>query len=260
MSTGRRRALILGLIVAVASTARAADESAVVVRATRLLEEIASGPESGIPVGELREAAGILIVPHIVEMRLGMGRKKGHGVFLSRDERGDWGNPQPFEISGHSLGADVGRDVTDVVVIYRTRKAAREFGERRLTLSLGLEASGTLRGRRPFRRRPSPADNKDILIYARHHGVILGASFSGERRWGATSATAEAKSAGGPKASETAPAARWVDSPESARLKAILAAITARPAAAAARAGVRDTSVRPAGGSAGAGDAVAPAR
>ena len=139
-----RRGLILALLLTVASSARAADEAAVVKEAAGLLEQIASDPESGIPAQSLREACGILIMPHIVETRLGMGRKRGHGIFLSRDEHGEWNHTEPVEISGVSVGAEAGREVTDMVMIYRTRKAAEKYGETSGSLALGLEASWAL--------------------------------------------------------------------------------------------------------------------
>ena len=62
-----RLCLNLALALAIAPTARAGDETSAVVEATKLLKEIASKPDSGIPVRYLREAKGILIVPHMAE-------------------------------------------------------------------------------------------------------------------------------------------------------------------------------------------------
>ncbi len=115
---------------------KAADEADVIVTATKLLEEISSDPECGIPAGSLREAQGILIVPHIVENQLGVGRMKGHGVFLSRNEKGEWGDPEMIEVSRLSVGAKAGRKVSDLVEIYRNPKAAKA-AEDRQTISFG---------------------------------------------------------------------------------------------------------------------------
>lgn len=263
MSSERLGWSILALVLAAASSARATDEVVVVERAARLLEEVSSGPGSGIPPGQLREAVGILILPHIVETRLGMGRRKGHGVFLSRDEKGEWGDPEPFELSGHSMGAEFGRDVTDMVVIYRTRKAAEEFGKPRLTLSLGFDASGVRKHDDRFHRR-SGSFGKDTLVYARRRGLLVGVLVSGERQWGPSLAPSdrEAVRPGDRKApggtdrdrvavAATAPlarAGRGSRIPEAARLRSVVMAITARPAAPVARAGTKDEEVSPASG------------
>lgn len=263
MSTARL-GWILALTLAVASSTRAADETAVIERATRLLEEISSNPDSGIPAGNLQDAAGIIIVPHMVETRLGLGRKKGHGVFLARGENGEWGRPEPVEISGHSAGAVAGREVTDMIIIYSTRKAAERYGEAYWKLTLGLKVLNPLR--REHRFHPSfDSVGSDAIPFVRHRGLILGAAFTGEHRWGPSFAPADVKpspTTGRKPAEEKQAAARDAtaapaprpeagragDSPETARLKEVLAAMTARPAAPNVAAKTKDAKVSPASG------------
>ena len=62
-----RLGLVLCLILVTGWSSRAADDKAVMDRATKLLEEISSDPKSGIPPQFLREARGIMIWPHLVE-------------------------------------------------------------------------------------------------------------------------------------------------------------------------------------------------
>ena len=52
------------------------------MRATRLLEEISSNPDSGIPMEFLRDAKGILVMPGVVETQVGVGGMRGRGVFV----------------------------------------------------------------------------------------------------------------------------------------------------------------------------------
>ena len=103
--------LVFALLLTGAQCVRAEDEPSIVKQAARLLEQIASDPESGIPAKCLREASGILIMPHVVDKRLGLGRKRGQGIFLSRNAHGEWGEPQPVAVSGISAGAELGREV-----------------------------------------------------------------------------------------------------------------------------------------------------
>ena len=104
MDTKRCLGCVLALLPAVTQSLDGANEFAIVKEAACLLEQIATDPESGMPVQSLREAAGILIIPHIVDTRLGMGRKRGHSVFLSQDDHGEWGHPEPRKrLTGHSV-------------------------------------------------------------------------------------------------------------------------------------------------------------
>jgi lipid-binding SYLF domain-containing protein len=265
MNIKQSRGFILALLLTVASSARAADEAAVVKEAASLLEEISSNPESGIPSQHLREAIGIVIIPRIVETRLGIGRKRGHGVFLARDEHGEWGHPEPVEISGLSVGAQAGRAVRDMVMIYRTREAADRYGVTALSMALTFQVSGSLK--RKDRLYPpwlETDSSKDLLVYTRYRGFLVGAGIRGERRWGPsfapvdlkTAPTTDSKVAEGkaevrvtPDAAAPEARAKHVgDSPEVTRLKTVLTAMTRLPPAQVAATGKKDVSVSPAGG------------
>ncbi len=264
MSTLQRRGLIVVLILTVASSAHAADDTAVVKQAARLLEEISSNPESGIPKQHLREASGIMIIPHIVETELGVGRKRGHGIFLSRDENGEWVHPEPVEVSGVSLGAQAGRKVTDMVIIYSTREEAARYGKNRVSLALTVGAYAGLRSNNRF-RGPwfDSKSNKDILVYVRHRGLVVGARLSNERRWGPSFSPADPTTApeAGPKVAEAkvkarvnldasaseARGRRMSESPDMARLRAVLTEMT-KPAPVRVAQGTKDVKVNPASG------------
>jgi lipid-binding SYLF domain-containing protein len=266
MDTRRCRGLVLALLLTMASSARAADEAGVVKEAAALLEQIASDPDSGIPTPNLREASGILIMPHVVETQFGMGRKRGYGIFLSRDEHGEWGHPEPFEISGLSVGARAGRKVTDIVVIYPNRKAAEEYGETSIVLTLARRISGSLRRKNRFYPTFSEQTlaNRHVIVFVRHRGLLAGTAFTAERSWGPSFAPPDRKTgaAAEPEVAEgkaPATAARHAsnphsnsrlvsDSPDTVHLKRLLTELSNRPPAQVAATGRKDVTVRPAGG------------
>ncbi len=284
------RVLFVGLAGVSMSTtmtsARASDDDLAVWRAARLLEEISSDPKPGIPQDELRQAVGILIIPRIVELRVGLGRKSGHGILLTRDEKGEWGHPEPVDVSGLSVGAEAGHQVTDLVVLFQTRKAIEEYGKNpnRLTIYMGAGLAG--HGRR-FHHHAS-TDGKDYRVYGRRHGFDVGAGVSAETKRSpafraepepeskpaATTAStaangAKATAAAPPVTATTKPAERQLDpraarhtradearirrlaaAPSMPRLKATLTALTTPPAQAQVPAtGTKDAAVRPAAGS-----------
>ena len=206
-----------------------------------------------------------MIMPGLVETQLGVGRKKGHGVFLSRNEKGEWGNPEPFEISGVSVGAVAGRYVTDRVLIYRTQKAADKHGVSSLSLGLSMQASGSLKHKNKLSGpEPDSKTKRDILTYERHRGILVGAAISGEHKWSRSPAPVALKTPpttdrnvadGKDKVKVTldasateAKAKQSGDSPEVARLKTVLTAMTTHPPARIAETGTKDLNVSPASG------------
>jgi lipid-binding SYLF domain-containing protein len=262
MITERRWGFALVMTFLIGSSTQAADDAAVIEKATRLLEEISSTPESGIPPQFLREAKGIAIVPHIVETQLGVGRKRGHGVYLARNEKGEWGNPELIEISGLSAGAEAGREVTDMVMIYRTQKAADRHAEQ--SVALGASAGFHRSMHHPHKFHgpgPDSQSKKDVFTYTRRQGILIGARIIGEHKWGTstslegpkTVATVDPKTTdAGAKATRTEesdPKPRpGRDTPEAARLKRVLTALTTAPAAELAEKGTKDPKVAPANG------------
>ncbi len=230
------------LILAISSSVHAADETAVVARATQLLEQISSDPDAGIPPSVLQEAQGIAILPHIVENHIGLGRKKGRGVFLTRDAQGAWGNPQPVVIKGLSAGAEAGRMVWDIVLIYRTEAAVRDRIKEPNNLSLSAYASVSICRDDRFDdvvRDPK----KETLTLIRKRGVVIGAGFAGEVKHFRVKDRVELKTT--PNAGQipatssknvsveaaelpasTSRTEIAVDSPEALRLRTMLAALT----------------------------------
>lgn len=170
----------MAMAISTPTTARASDDEMAVWRSARLLEEISSDPKPGIPQDELRQAVGILILPRIVDVRVGLGRKSGHGILLTRDEKGEWGHPEPVDVAGLSVGAEAAHHVTDLVVLFQTRKAIEEYGKNPGRLMIYMAAGLAGHGRR-FRHYSSK-DGKDYRVYGRYHGFDVGTGISAETK------------------------------------------------------------------------------
>jgi lipid-binding SYLF domain-containing protein len=253
---------VIALLLTGAQYVRAEDEPSIVKEAARLLEQIASDPESGIPAECLREASGILIMPHVVDKRFGLGRKRGQGIFLSRNEDSEWGEPQPVAVSGVSVGAEMGREVGDRVIIFRTRKAAEKYSGTNRTLSFTIGVYGSIRRKTRFLGPPANSD-EEVLVYERFRGLRVGAAIGGERRFGPSIAAsdrktkrpaepevAEAKAqptmAHNPSSSPSS-ASPVIDSPDTVQLKRLLKALTVRAPAPVVSTTAKDVKVKPAG-------------
>jgi lipid-binding SYLF domain-containing protein len=133
---------------------------------------------SGLPQKMLADAQGIAIVPNMVRGAFVVGVQRGRGVLLVRGSDGAWQAPRMIEITGGSLGYQVGVQSTDLILIFRTPQSVANV--MRGTLKVGVDASAAAG---PVGRQASAATDlplqTEILSYSRARGAFVGASIDG---------------------------------------------------------------------------------
>lgn len=145
--------------------------------AGRVLHEIMSAPDNGIPEEVLEHAKCIAVVPHMLKGGFVFGAENGRGVATCRTAHG-WSAPAFFAITGGSWGLQIGVEGIDLVMIIQNDR-----GMRRLLSSkfeLGADASAAAG---PVGRHAS-ADtdwkmNEEILTYSRARGAFAGLTLDG---------------------------------------------------------------------------------
>lgn len=106
---------------------------------------------------------------------------------------GTWSNPDLVTVTGGSVGAEVGRMVTDMVKIYRTRKGAGDAPDHGLVIGIGAGFAFYLTRPREFNGPdPESKTTTDVVTYERKRGMHLGAAILGEVRAHRASSIAEA--------------------------------------------------------------------
>src|SRR5262245_17682575 len=90
-----------------------------VIGAANVLKESVAMP-SGLPQKMLADAQGIAIVPNMVRGAFVVGVQRGRGVLVVRNSDGAWQPPRIIEISGGSLGYQVGVQSSDLILVFRT--------------------------------------------------------------------------------------------------------------------------------------------
>lgn len=170
---------ILSLTVASAAWAESSREATVdrLDHAGRVLHEIMSAPDSGIPEEVLEHAKCVAVVPHLLKGGFVFGAENGRGVATCRTSTG-WSAPAFFAITGGSWGLQIGVEGVDLVLIIQNDR-----GMRRLIGSgfeLGADASAAAG---PVGRHAS-ADtnwklNTEILTYSRAKGAFAGLTLNG---------------------------------------------------------------------------------
>lgn len=172
-------ALALGASRASAGLRSVAREALIVEKATAALIEITEPSRRGLPLGLLRQAQGLVIVPDLIKAGFVVAGQAGRGVLVARDEAGAWTNPVFLGVAGGSLGALIGAEATDLVLVFRTRRSVDDF-LRHNKVKLGADAEAAAG---PVSAQVGAATDlkmrAEILSYSRSRGLFAGVSVEG---------------------------------------------------------------------------------
>ena len=110
-------------------SADATAQQQIVDKAQLTLEAFASDGQLKDAFKQLsKEARGLFIIPQFMRGAFIFGGAGGSGVLIARDERtGKWGDPVFYNIGSASFGAQIGADVSEMVLVVRTKKGLEEF-------------------------------------------------------------------------------------------------------------------------------------
>ncbi len=129
-----------------------------------------------IPQNVMDKAACVLIYPGVKKVGVGLGVSYGRGVLVCRGGAkmtGPWGAPAMYSLDTGSLGAQLGSNSTDYVLLVMTERGADKVLSGKLKLGADAQAVAG----------PSGANasgfndpNVDILSYSQSKGLFAGAS------------------------------------------------------------------------------------
>lgn len=157
--------------------ADAAAQQQIVDKAQLTLEAFASDGQLKDSFKQLsKEARALFIVPQFMRGAFVFGGAGGSGVLIARDEKtGKWGDPVFYNIGSASFGLQIGADVSEMVLIVRTRKGLEEFftNDFKLGANAGMATGPVGAG------MAAQGIAADILSYARKKGVFAGMALDG---------------------------------------------------------------------------------
>ena len=153
-------------------------ETVIVDDSRDVLNEIMAIPASGIPASLLANAQGIVIIPDLVKGGFVVGVRHGRGIVMVRDERGFWRPPSFVTLTGGSVGWQIGLQVTDIVLVFKTRSSVQ--GLLRGKFTLGADAAAAAG---PVGREAAAATDAQLLAeiftWSRSRGLFAGVSLDG---------------------------------------------------------------------------------
>lgn len=157
----------------------ASDEIERIQKSIGVLRELTATPDDAIPQYLLERAEAIVVIPSLVRGGFVVGAKHGKGVISVRDRAGNsWSAPAFMNMTGGSIGWQIGAESVDLVLLVMNRKGVDELLQDRFTLGGNLSVSAG-----PVGRSASAATNaqvsSEILAYSRSKGLFAGAMLEG---------------------------------------------------------------------------------
>lgn len=155
------------------------DEIKRIKDAASVLDEIMAAPDKSIPNNVLEKAVGVAVFPSLIKGGLGLGGQRGHGVLSVRDKKsGGWSNPAFLTVTGGSVGAQIGVQAIDLVLVINDQRGLEQLVKNQF--KVGADA-GVAAG--PVGRDASASTDiqmrAKILSYSRARGLFAGVTING---------------------------------------------------------------------------------
>jgi len=147
-------------------------------KAAKTLNEITAAPDKGIP-GEVFEGAKcVAVVPNLTKAGFIVGGQHGSGVATCRLANGGWSAPAFFEMTGGSLGAQIGVESVDMVMMIMNEDGMRQLLNAKFQIGANASASAGPVGRHASAGTDWKLDSQ-ILTYSRSKGLFAGIDLGG---------------------------------------------------------------------------------
>jgi lipid-binding SYLF domain-containing protein len=176
--TNLKRVLLLsaGLFIGVSAYSQDKEQQKIEA-ATTVLSDFSKMKES-IPSELLAVTEGIIIVPKLINAGLVVGAKRGKGIAMVKRADGTWSNPAFVTMTGGSVGAQIGVQSVDLVLIFRHSKSLTEINKSSFTLGGDLSVAAGPVGRSSTANTDYKLE-AEVYSYSRSKGLFAGITLNG---------------------------------------------------------------------------------
>ena len=134
--------------------------------------------QEAIPAQLLAISKGIIIVPRMINAGLMLGGKYGRGIAMVKNENGTWSDPVFITITGGSIGAQIGVQSVDLVLVFKNSKTLKEIGKGSFTLGGDLSVAAGPMGRSSSAQTDYKLE-AEVYSYSRSKGLFAGITLNG---------------------------------------------------------------------------------
>jgi lipid-binding SYLF domain-containing protein len=170
----------IALLFTTSLVVRAADMDERILDATHIVEK-RQGSSDPIPAEILQNARGVAICT-ILKGGIGIGGQGGEGIVMIR-HMGDgapvWRAPSAFNVSGGSLGAQLGFSSISYIIVLNSERAIGQFvGSGKMKWD--ATATGTVGDDTGIESQSTrDLERREVLVYRDSGGIFGGATFGG---------------------------------------------------------------------------------
>lgn len=154
-------------------------EAALVAAAAASIRELAGATDRAVPRKVAEQAYAVIVVPDLVRAGFVASGQYGRGLMVVRNWDGDWSNPVFVRTSGGGVGLQAGVQSSELILVFKTRRAVNEVIRRR-KLTIGVDAAAAAG---PVGREVGLATDADmraeIFSYSKSRGLFAGAAIGG---------------------------------------------------------------------------------
>lgn len=166
--------LLIGLAITIPSFAQSKEEDKIKA-ATAVLSDF-NGIQ--IPPQLVQSSKGIIIVPRMINGGLIVGGKHGRGLAMVKKDNGEWSDPLFVTITGGSVGAQIGVQAVDLVLLFKSDQSLMNIEKGDYTLGGDVSvAAGPV-----SKNASATTDYKleaEVYSYSRAKGLFAGVTVNG---------------------------------------------------------------------------------
>jgi lipid-binding SYLF domain-containing protein len=145
--------------------------------ASNVLRDFGKMKES-IPHDLISEYQGIVIIPKLINAGLVIGGKRGRGVALVKLGDGKWSDPVFVTLTGGSIGAQIGVQSVDLVLVFRHKGVLTKVKDGDFTIGGDASAAAGPVGRSTSANTDYKLE-AEVYSYSRSRGLFAGISING---------------------------------------------------------------------------------
>ncbi len=172
--------LILGSLLLSNQSYSQTAEEARLATAGAVLNAFISDPATAIPAQILQHAQGIAIIPRVIRVGFIFGGHHGKGIVVVRTEDGEWSNPGFIRLTGGSVGAQIGAESADLILVFGNKVSILNIAEGKFTVGSDASATAGPVGRNSTVTRDMTFAT-ELYTYVRSRGLFVGATIEGAK-------------------------------------------------------------------------------
>jgi lipid-binding SYLF domain-containing protein len=119
----------------------------------------------------VKGSQGFAVLENLVKVGFVAAQIHGQGFLVYRQKNGRWGPPLMLEVYGTSVGPQIGMRVTDVLIVFKTRKSMQDLLNGRFLNGVVTPSGSYLNVSTDAANLPT-----GIVTYSLHRGLMLGQS------------------------------------------------------------------------------------